>query len=131
VAQPQRILFDTNILVTAMIRRGAQQGFKDVLADRKLTHITSPFILDEMERILYAKFKLTRQKARATRRIVARLSEIVEPTVIEAICRDPADDHILAAALLGRADQIVTGDKDLLVLKRYKGIQIVSSIERL
>jgi uncharacterized protein len=45
---------------------------------------------------------------------------------IEPVCRDPDDDHVLAAALAAKADAIVTGDADLLVLGAYQGIRILS-----
>ena len=40
------------------------------------------------------------------------------------VCRDPADDMVLSAALEGRADIIVTGDRDLLALEEHEGIAI-------
>jgi predicted nucleic acid-binding protein len=45
------------------------------------------------------------------------------------VSRDPDDDHVLAAAVVGEADCIVTGDKDLLVLDPYEGIRIVTPRE--
>jgi predicted nucleic acid-binding protein len=42
------------------------------------------------------------------------------------VCRDADDDLVLAAALAAKADAIVTGDQDLLVLKRFKGIPILN-----
>ena len=42
------------------------------------------------------------------------------------VCRDPDDDNILAAAMGGNCDCIITGDKDLLVLRAYEGINILS-----
>lgn len=41
-------------------------------------------------------------------------------------CRDADDDNILAAALSGQCDCIITGDKDLLVMKQYEGVEIFS-----
>ena len=53
--------------------------------------------------------------------------EIVEPEALpKSICRDKDDDRVLATALTGRAAIIVSGDKDLLVLKRFRGIKIFS-----
>jgi uncharacterized protein len=46
-------------------------------------------------------------------------------------CRDPKDRHVLGLAAAAQADMIVTGDKDLLVLKRYKGIEILAPREAL
>jgi len=42
------------------------------------------------------------------------------------VCRDPDDDNILAAAIAGNCDCVITGDKDLLVLRAYEGINILS-----
>ena len=58
----------------------------------------------------------------------AQLCEFVEPAVLTApVCRDPDDDLVLATALSGRADYIVTGDDDLLqALKNYHGINPLS-----
>ena len=55
---------------------------------------------------------------------------IVIPSDLELrVCRDPDDDNILAAAESGKCDCIITGDKDLLVLKAYKGIDILNPRE--
>jgi predicted nucleic acid-binding protein len=51
--------------------------------------------------------------------------KIVTPSKLESqVCRDPDDDNILAAAVSGNCDCIITGDKDLLVLGRYEGVAI-------
>jgi putative PIN family toxin of toxin-antitoxin system len=50
----------------------------------------------------------------------------LEIPAIEPVCRDPSDDHVLAAALAASADRIVTGDADLLSLGSYGEIRIVS-----
>jgi predicted nucleic acid-binding protein len=44
----------------------------------------------------------------------------------ERVCRDKHDDIVLATALAGKADFIVTGDDDLLALKKFRGIRILS-----
>ena len=58
---------------------------------------------------------------------LAALADLVQDTGrVTGVCRDPADDIVLAAAVEGRADVIVTGDADLLALKQYEGIHIVT-----
>ena len=54
---------------------------------------------------------------------------VVEPDAVPQIARDPDDDHVLACALEARADFIVSGDADLLTLKTYRDIPIVSAAE--
>jgi predicted nucleic acid-binding protein len=45
---------------------------------------------------------------------------------LPARCRDPGDDHAIAAALAAGAAIIVTGDDDLLSLEEYEGIRMLS-----
>lgn len=56
-------------------------------------------------------------------------SEIVEPTRIDPVSRDAGDDIVLAVASAGRVDYVVTGDRDLLDLGRYKDSVIVAPRE--
>jgi putative PIN family toxin of toxin-antitoxin system len=90
--------------------------------------IACPIILQEFERVLIKKFSATRNEARSALQIVSEaMHSIVLPSQSEhGICRDPDDDAILACALEARADYLVTGDVDLLELKVFKGIRIVT-----
>ena len=123
-----RVIYDTNVLVT-LVRREELAAFRLAITSKRLVLITSGYILDEFERVLHQKFDLTPQKARITAKVFGRLSVLVAPRTIERICRDPSDDYILAAALAGHADYIVTADKDLLVIGEYKGIRIITRTE--
>jgi len=57
--------------------------------------------------------------------------ELVEPLEIPRIVRDPDDDHVLACALAAKAEIIVSGDKDLLDLREYQGIPILTTADAL
>ena len=121
-----RVVYDTNILLT-LTRREELMLFKEAITSGQLIHVTSLFILEELERVLVEKFEFTRQKAKITTRVFAKLSVVVTPLKIEKVSRDPFDDHILATAKVGHANYIVTADKDLLVLGTYKEIDIVTA----
>jgi len=45
------------------------------------------------------------------------------------VCRDPDDDWILAAALVGKAQCIITGDKGLLAIAHFENIDIIAPID--
>ncbi|OFZ70705.1 MAG: putative toxin-antitoxin system toxin component, PIN family [Betaproteobacteria bacterium RBG_16_58_11] len=57
-------------------------------------------------------------------------AEVVEaPPLPQPVCRDPDDDAVLAAAIAGQVDLIVSGDDDLLCLKQFQNIPILSPAE--
>ena len=55
--------------------------------------------------------------------------EVVEVTSEVDACRDPKDNFLLALAKDSQADFLITGDKDLLVLKQFENTQILSFVD--
>lgn len=121
------VLYDTNVLVTILSRRDAVLAFKKDILEKRIVHISSLHVLSEVEAVLSGKMGLTKQKAKTAARLLERQSIIKTPTNIEKICRDPFDDYILAAAREGGADYLVTDDEDLLIIKNYGNVRIVST----
>jgi uncharacterized protein len=121
-----RIVLDTNVLIAALIARGVCHELLEHCALRH-TVLTSEFILNEVGEKLVDKFGYSEDLAASAISIFRSRMEIVITSNLESpVCRDPDDDNILAAAVSGNADCVVTGDKDLLVLKRYEGCDILS-----
>ena len=121
-----KIVLDTNVLIAALIARGVCH---DLLEHCVLRHalFTSEFILEETHEKLIEKFGYTAELAAETVSVLRSRMKVVTPSELETqVCRDPDDDNILAAAVSGNCDCIITGDKDLLVLKAYEGIDIFS-----
>jgi putative PIN family toxin of toxin-antitoxin system len=91
------------------------------------TVVTSEYILEELTDKLTTKFHFSHREAAVLRRTLLEQMLLVFPDALPLrVCRDPDDDNILAAAIAGDCDCIVTGDKDLLVLKEYRGIPILT-----
>ncbi|MGA2798603.1 MAG: putative toxin-antitoxin system toxin component, PIN family, partial [Thermoguttaceae bacterium] len=57
--------------------------------------------------------------------LAAEMQKVVPATMEIPICRDPQDDMILATAIAGNAECIVTGDEDLIVIGRYASVRIL------
>ena len=121
-----RIVFDTNVLFAAFVAHGACAGlYEECLLRGRI--VVSQFILEELQEKLLTKAKQSRVEVEEVIDAVSADAEIVETQPLATrVCRDANDDWILATTLAAKADALVTGDKDLLVLERYEGIPILT-----
>lgn len=125
-----RVVVDTNVLISAQIStQGASRRLLNrLIADHDV--ILSDVILGEVAETLLTKFSYDSALVSNVIVELVKVVEIVEPvTFEEQICRDPDDDAILGTAVAGNADCIVTGDSDLLVLERFRDVDIISPSE--
>lgn len=82
--------------------------------------------MEEFKRVLLEKIKVDLELVQSAISILTSNAILVEPIPLDKpICRDKDDDNILALAVSGKANCIITGDKDLLVLKKHEGISIL------
>jgi putative PIN family toxin of toxin-antitoxin system len=125
-----RLVVDTNVLISSLISVEMME-----LARRIVRHHR---ILYSVEQLLEFQQVMTRPKLKG-RIIVAHQDELVSSLSLHGelvqvhsdvqVCRDPDDDHLLALCKDGKANMLLTGDKDLLVLKRFTGTRILSPSE--
>jgi len=127
-----RVVLDTNILISALIVPG---GAPDILYQAwrigRFTLVTSEEQLNEFRRVSrYPRLRPFIQPAAAG--TMLNELKLLADTLVELpsvdVSRDPADNFLLAMAVAGRADYLVTGDKgDVLHLSRYQQTRIVSA----
>jgi putative PIN family toxin of toxin-antitoxin system len=121
-----KVVLDSNVIVAAFAARGLCGALFELCIDRH-TIILSDFILTEVRRAFAQKLKMPQH---SIGKIESYLKEICTLSlfdkITENICRDKDDNNIIALAVSAETDFIITGDKDLLVLKKYKSVRIVS-----
>ncbi len=121
-----KVVFDTNIFVSALVIPGSQAE-KAVLriVEGPDVLLLSKEILDELLSILSSKFSRDKEEISRVAVILSERAEWVDPTEKINVLTDEPDNRILECAASGNADAIVTGDKELLRLKRYGKTKII------
>jgi|WetSurMetagenome_2_1015567.scaffolds.fasta_scaffold13764_6 putative PIN family toxin of toxin-antitoxin system len=122
-----RVVFDTNIVVSALVFPG---GRADAVLQRILdggdTLVISQAIIDEVLAVLAGKFGRHLEELSRVAVLLSEAAEMVKPRRRLIVLADEPDNRILECALAGRADGVVTGDKAMLFLKSFQGIALLS-----
>lgn len=127
-----RAVLDTNILVSALIKRPGTQYRIVSHANSRFVWLTSEFILKEATTVfsrprIRKKYPEQTTIARQKRylELVRRTAEIVKVKTALTTVSDATDNQVLACAIDGRADYLATGDHHLLELKRFRRVKII------
>jgi uncharacterized protein len=129
-------VLDTNVVVSALRWNGPPYRLLQHATDGDLELFTSPTLAAELEEILgrrhlAKKLQEQRTSARQLTSLYLELAHSVSPLTTPRIVRDPDDDHVLACAVAATVDLVVTGDQDLLIIKHYQHIPIITPVEAL
>ena len=133
----QRAVIDTNTWISGLVWTGAPRRAIELVLRRELGCATSGELVAELRRVLsYPRIeKVLTQRSLTAADLVEQIGLVsdlvVAPALPKPVCRDPDDDAILACALAAQADLIVSGDQDLLVLRAFEGIPILTAVQAL
>jgi putative PIN family toxin of toxin-antitoxin system len=128
-------VIDTNVLVSAFLWQGTPSKVIELAGEKEVQLFTSRVLLDELAATLGKKklAKYVTATGLSVEQMLAnyrRIATLVTAKQLEQqVSRDADDDAVLACALAARADLIVSGDDDLLVLKSFDGISIVTAAQ--
>lgn len=120
-----KIVFDSNVWIAALAASGTSKDVVEEALGRDDVFI-SPYILKEVDRALEKKIGASAQERFRVRQWLLNVCHCTEPPPQpQVVCRDPKDKPILELAWAVRAHLLVTGDKDLLILRELKGTEII------
>jgi putative PIN family toxin of toxin-antitoxin system len=121
-----KIVLDANVVIAAFASRGLCESVMELcLHSHEI--VLSEELLEEIVRNLRQKIKLPGNIVEDISKLLREQASMVSSVPLAAeVCRDPDDVKILGLAVAANADYIVTGDKDLLVLKKFQGVPIVT-----
>jgi uncharacterized protein len=124
-----RIVLDTNAVISALLFNGLSSKLISLWQKGLITPLLSREILDEYLRVLsYPKFELSEKEIKELiQEEILPYAEVVKPKRrLRVVQRDPSDNKFLECAVSGKAAVIISGDKDVLSLGRYRQIRIQS-----
>jgi len=127
-----KVILDTNLLISAVLIKNSNPDKALRKAQNSCTILCRKSIFNEYtEKLLLPKFDkyVSRSKRMNMLNDIEREALFIESEVKIAECRDPKDNKFLELAVAGKADCIVTGDKDLLVLHPFRNIRIMTPKE--
>ena len=128
-----KIVIDSNVFVSSFFWQGNPRKVFDRVTNGFDELYLTDAILNELSNVmLRKKFSLEKHRVEEYIKVIEHFSiKLFHDDDIENISRDISDNKILKCGLAGDVDFIITGDYDLLVLKRYRNIKIASPKEYL
>ena len=127
---PPRVVFDTNILFSAVGWLGNPHHCIQAARQGKCLSVTCEAILAEFSEKLHLKRGLDAKKATEAADEVRAFSTVIKiPGTLKVVAADPDDDAVLECAISGQAQFLVSGDRHLLALGKCQDVEIVRAAE--
>lgn len=121
-----RVVLDSSVLISAIISPTGSSGRAWAAARQKRFQlVASPYIVAEVARFLRKRALWNEEMIVRQLKQICRAADIIQPTTSLQVVRDPKDNPIVECAVDGKADMLVSIDKDLLALKVYDNIPIL------
>lgn len=122
-----RVVVDTNVLVSALIKKGKPLALIQRLLDKHTVVLSSQMLAELADVLSRDKFTITNAQIDLFISLLLRKSTVTSVSGnLNVISEDPDDNIVLLTAINGKADYIVSGDKHLLSLRKFEGIAIVT-----
>lgn len=126
MTKPPRIANDTNVWLSALYFSGKPAQIVKLVEEKQAISMTSNFILNELKEKMIVDFHTPTFAANGTISYIKSISELVPLKGENFGLRDSDDNQVLETAVAGKCNFLITGDEDLLTLKKYQQIQIVT-----
>jgi hypothetical protein len=123
-----RIVIDTNIWISFLFGK-VVSGLEKLINNDKIEIISSDEQIQEIFEVISRPKLRTLLNITDIRRLYHFFQLKVQKVQIKndlRVCRDPKDDFIIETAIIGKADYLITGDKDLLILDPFQKLRIIS-----
>lgn len=122
-----KVVFDTNVLISSLLWSGNPRKCIMLARRKYISAFTAQPILHELHKKLITRFKYSTNEADRVITDIKTYTNVIKPgKTLQLINADPEDNKIIECAIEAEANYIVSGDKHLLNLKKYKNLKILS-----
>ena len=122
-----KIVIDTNIIISAIFFGGKPDKLVGLLMSHKIdAYVSKDIIAEYYETSTHLEQKYSARKSSPNLDDIVSQCTFVSPTQTVTVCRDPDDNKFIECALEGKCLYIVSGDNDLLDLKSYDDVEIIT-----
>jgi len=123
-----RVIFDTNIWISFLISKSMKDIDKLIFSERIVLLFSDELMTEFIDVTSREKLKpyFTKEDIASLIDLIEEYGEIVKVKTKVNICRDKEDNFLLSLAKEGKADYLITGDKDLLILDKFEKTKITS-----
>jgi putative PIN family toxin of toxin-antitoxin system len=121
-----KIVLDTNVILSALITQGLSSRVFDICIDKHHLYISN-WIINEVASKLIAKFKIPNKEIDRVIDFLNNAFMVIDPFgEVPNLCKDKDDNNVLHLAKFIKAHLIITGDKELLKIKKIEGCKIIN-----
>ena len=127
-----RAVVDTNVFISATLYEGQASKLLSYWQRERFIYLISKQILEEYIKVLsYPKFRLTTEEIKwiIKEELLPYVETVKIKVPVSVVKTDPSDNIFLSTAVEGKASFIISGERHLLVLKKYQDIQIIKARE--
>ena len=125
--RPDRIVIDTNIFISFLITNSFPKLFKLLESNKVILLFIEELLQEFLDVVKRPKLKKYFSEKEISKVLdgIQYYADYIEVYTNVNVCRDPNDNFLLALCYDGKADYLITGDEDLLVIKKYKQTSIL------
>lgn len=125
-----KVVIDTNVVVSALFFGGKPRTLIELLINKELdAYITQDIIEEYRDTVAYLQNKYKEKQVFVPLAHIISSCKLIKKETDIKVCRDPDDDKFISCAIDAKCLYIISGDKDLLTIRQYEGIRIMTVAE--
>ena len=122
-----KVFIDTNVLISAYYFKGNERRLLQLIVENKIRGIISPNIILELKNIMINKFKEDKEDTEKFVEKLLSVMDLISDYKLDIDIKHEKDKTIIGSAVISDCDYLITGDNDILELRKYNKLKIMNA----